>query len=128
MSTEQAVLDANVEFYRAFQNKDIEAMSQIWSKGTSSLCVHPGRKVLQGWDEIRQSWEQIFRVTNSLAIEMQITSTEVNENFAYVVLVEKVTQVSGGRQSQAFSMATNIFERMGGKWYLIHHHGSPIMR
>jgi hypothetical protein len=25
-------------------------------------------------------------------------------------------------------MATNIFEYMGGKWYLIHHHGSPIMK
>lgn len=128
MSTEQDLLDANLLFYQAFQNKDLDAMSEIWSKGTTSLCIHPGRRVLKGWDEIRKSWEQIFKVTNSLEIEMQITSTEVNGNLGYVVLIEKVIQVSGGQQGQAFSMATNIFERMGGKWYLIHHHGSPIVR
>jgi hypothetical protein len=46
---------------------------------------------------------------------------------AYVVLVEEVMQVLGRRKVQAESMATNIFIRMANQWYLIHHHGSPIM-
>jgi hypothetical protein len=40
---------------------------------------------------------------------------------------ENVMQVINGRKIEARSLATNIFEFLGGKWYLIHHHASPIM-
>jgi ketosteroid isomerase-like protein len=122
------IISANEAFYRAFEKKDIEAMSAVWSQGTGSLCIHPGRNVLRGWKEIRSSWELIFRNTQYLEIETDILATEIRDNAAYVVVVEKLLQVSGGRRVQAQSVATNIFERMASKWYLIHHHGSPLMR
>jgi len=99
-------------------------MSVVWSQGTGSLCIHPGRK-LRGWKEIRSSWETIFRNTKYLEIETEIIATEVC-NIAYVVLMEKL-QVSGGRRVQAQSMVTNIFELLAQKWYLVHHHGSPCV-
>ncbi|MEL6231924.1 MAG: nuclear transport factor 2 family protein [Cyanobacteria bacterium J06627_3] len=92
-----------------------------------SLCIHPGRKALKGWETIRQSWLQIFKATRYLEIDLDIMSVEVSGDLAYVVLVEKVMQVAGDRRLEASSMATNTFERMGGQWYLVHHHGSPIM-
>jgi ketosteroid isomerase-like protein len=122
------IISANETFYRAFEKKDIEAMSAVWSQGTGSLCIHPGRNVLRGWKEIRSSWELIFRNTQYLEIETDILTTEIRDNTAYVVLVERLLQVSGGRRVQAQSVATNIFERMASKWYLVHHHGSPLMR
>lgn len=57
MKTE--VLAANDAFYRAFEKKDIEAMSHVWSQGTGSCCIHPGRNAMRGWPAIRTSWEQI---------------------------------------------------------------------
>lgn len=128
MTNEREVLDANEAFYRAFEKKDIEAMSVVWSQGTGSFCIHPGRKELRGWKEIRSSWEAIFRNTKYIEIETEIIATEVRNNIAYVVLVENLLQVSGGRRVQAQSMATNIFELLAQKWYLVHHHGSPLMR
>ncbi len=122
------VLAANEAFYRAFEKKDIEAMSGVWSQGTGSLCIHPGRNTLRGWKEIRPSWEQIFRNTKYIEIETEIIATEVRDNIAYVIVIENLLQVIGGRRLQAQSMATNIFERMASSWYLVHHHGSPIMR
>jgi ketosteroid isomerase-like protein len=83
---------------------------------------------LRGWKEIRYSWEQIFKNTKYIEIDTEIISTEVRDTIAYVILIEKLLQVSGGRSVQAQSMATNIFERMASSWYLVHHHGSPIMR
>ncbi|MEA5466250.1 nuclear transport factor 2 family protein [Leptothoe sp. PORK10 BA2] len=128
MPNEQtAVLEANQTFYRAFEKKDIEAMEAVCSKGIGSLCIHPGRKVIKGWETIRQSWLQIFKATRYLEIDLDIITVEVSGNLAYVVLVEKVMQVSGSRRLEAKSMATNTFEQMGGQWYLVHHHGSPIM-
>lgn len=128
MSNEQtAVLEANQRFYRAFEKKDIEAMEAVCSKGIGSLCIHPGRKALKGWETIRQSWLQIFKATRYLEIDLDVMSVEVSGDLAYVVLVENVMQVAGDRRLEANSMATNTFERMGGQWYLVHHHGSPIM-
>lgn len=128
MTNEQEVLAANEAFYRAFEKKDIEAMTAVWSQGTGSLCIHPGRNVLRGWKVIRNSWEVIFKNTNYIEIETEIIATEVRSNIAYVVLVENVLQVSGGRRVQAQSMATNMFELLAQKWYLVHHHGSPLIR
>jgi ketosteroid isomerase-like protein len=126
VSTE--VLAVNESFYRAFEKKDTEAMSTVWSQGTGSLCIHPGRKALRGWKEIRSSWELIFKNTKYIEIEIEIVATEVRDRVAYVVLVENLLQVSGSRRIQAQSIATNIFEQMAGKWYLVHHHGSPLVQ
>ncbi|HIK56595.1 MAG TPA: nuclear transport factor 2 family protein [Synechococcales cyanobacterium M55_K2018_004] len=127
MSDTQSILDTNRAFYRAFERRDLEAMSAVWSKGTGSLCIHPGRGVLIGWEEIHDSWHQIFKNTDYLEIETDIKSTEVIGNLAYIVLVETLFQVVRGRRMQAQSMATNVFEKMGTSWYLVHHHGSPLM-
>jgi ketosteroid isomerase-like protein len=122
------VLAANEAFYRAFEKKDISAMSSVWSQGTGSLCIHPGRNVLRGWRAISESWEQIFKNTSYIEIETQIIATEVRNDIAYIILVETLLQVSRSRRVQAQSMATNIFERMGSSWYLVSHHGSPLLR
>ena len=128
MSNERIEVEAaNDAFYRAFEKKDLEAMSAVWSQGTGSLCIHPGRNVLRGWRDIEFSWLQIFRSTKYIEIETEIISVEIQDNIAYVILIEKLLQISGGRSVQAQSMATNIFEKMASKWYLVHHHGSPIM-
>lgn len=122
------ILAANQVFYRALEKKDIEAMSSVWSQGISILCTHPGRKVLRGWKQVRSSWEAIFRNTNYMEIDIEIVATEVRGNIAYVVLIENVFQIISGRKVQAQSIATNIFERMAQKWYLVNHHGSPVLR
>ena len=127
MSVLPDILAANSAFYRAFEKRDIETMSAVWSKGSASVCIHPGRSALVGWEAIADSWAQIFRGTQYLEIDTDVKATEISGDLAYVVLIETVRQVSNRRQIVAQSMATNIFECMGGRWYLIHHHGSPLM-
>ncbi len=126
MTAEQELLATNTAFYRAFEKKDLEAMASVWSQGISSVCIHPGREALRGWENIQPSWQKIFHNTAYLEIETSIIATELSGDLAYVVLVEKVLQVAQRRRLEARSMATNIFEQMGGKWYLVHHHGSPL--
>ncbi|HEY9879744.1 MAG TPA: nuclear transport factor 2 family protein [Leptolyngbyaceae cyanobacterium] len=126
-SDRDAILDANKAFYRAFEKKDLEAMEALWSKGTGCLCIHPGRSALKGWDDIRRSWQQIFKNTSYLELDIEILTVESSGDLAYVVLVETVLQISSGRRLEAKSMATNGFERMGGQWYMVHHHGSPVV-
>lgn len=126
MGDKQEVIAANAAFYKAFEKRDPEAMAAVWSHGTGTICIHPGRAAIHGWSEIAASWSAIFRGTRYLEIDIEVLETEVHSDFAYVVLIETVMQVSGGRQMVARSMATNVYQRMAGQWYLMHHHGSPI--
>ena len=123
----ELVLAANQRFYRSFEKKDIEAMEAVWSKGIGCLCIHPGRQALKGWSDIRESWAQIFQNTSYLEIDLDVISVEISGDMACVVLTENVLQISGGRRLEAQSMATNLFERMGSSWYMVHHHGSPVV-
>lgn len=127
LTARQAVLDANATFYWAFEQRNLEVMEAVWSHGTDTTCIHPGRKAIRGWESIRSAWATIFRNTRYLEVEPEILQLEVTGSIAYVVLIETVLQVTGGRQAKAQSMATNIFECMGQRWYLVHHHGSPVM-
>ncbi|AFY56972.1 protein with protein kinase II-like association domain [Rivularia sp. PCC 7116] len=121
------ILAANEAFYRAFEKKDINAMSEIWSQGTGVLCVHPGWNILRSWKQVYNSWVKIFQNTPYIEINTDVISIEIRENIAYVVLVENVMQVIKGSRMEAQSLATNVFELLGGKWYLVHHHASPVM-
>lgn len=127
MSETQAVLAANQAFYRAFEQKSIEAMTAVWSRGAGCICIHPGRAPLKGWEQIRQSWEQIFQHTDSIQIAPEIISAEVSGNLGCVVLLTRLSQIIQGERVDVQSLATNIFGQVNHNWYLIHHHGSPIL-
>lgn len=122
----QAVLDRNAEFYRAFAARELTAMADVWSHGSAISCIHPGRTALVGWDQVRASWQSIFTHTDELEIDIDPTEVTLSSTVAVVVLTETVLQISGRRRFKAVSMATNVFEKLGDRWYLIHHHGSPI--
>ena len=127
-SDKEAVLAVNQAFYDAFSQRNLGDISLLWWQGSTSVCVHPGGRLLMGWDTIRASWESIFRNTNSLEIDLEIIKTEVDHSLAYVIVLETVLQSSQGRNLKAQSIATNIFQKMAQKWYIVQHHGSPIMR
>jgi hypothetical protein len=42
MNDSDAVLAANLEFYRAFTTRDVDAMEALWARQAPVACVHPG--------------------------------------------------------------------------------------
>ena len=55
-----AVLDANRAFYEAFEQRDLDAMSDVWEHSDRVVCTHPGWTVLRGWGAVAGSWFAIF--------------------------------------------------------------------
>lgn len=124
----EAVLAANQAFYNAFGDRNLQKMTAIWWQGSTSLCIHPGSQPIVGWSNIQNSWKAIFQHTDSLEIDIELVDLEVDLSLAYVVVREIVLQSSQDSRMKAQSLATNIFQKMAQKWYLVNHHGSPIMR
>lgn len=127
-SDKETVLASNQAFYEAFTARNLNEMNRLWWQGSTCLCVHPGGEVLVGWEAIQASWQSIFSNTSSLEIDFEIIEVEIDQSLAYVVVREIVLQSSRGRNIKASSIATNMFRKMAQKWYLVHHHGSPVIR
>jgi len=102
-------------------------MDAIWARHESVLCAHPGQDIIVGRQQVMASWETIF--ANTQYIEFSITNEHffITGRVAWVVCHEHITSSVGGEIRKGLTLATNIFERRGGGWKLVHHHTSPIL-
>ena len=127
MSDLEAVLQANREFYRAFESLDADQMAECWLQDPRITCIHPGWRRLSGWGPIMESWERIFQSVFEMKFELGETSVIMGGEMAIVVVEENLTQRGYDGTMKTQVMATNVFERIGHKWRLVLHHGSPVM-
>jgi ketosteroid isomerase-like protein len=107
-SETEGVRRANLAFYRAFERLEAEKMREIWLHSARVQCTHPGWRRLVGYAAVMDSWERIFE--NTFEMSFDLTNVEIS--------------VAG---ALAWVEATNLFERHGGEWRMVHHHGSPVV-
>jgi ketosteroid isomerase-like protein len=122
----EEVLRINEKFYRALENGKLDLMEEIWLKDPRAKCVHPGWPMLWGWEAIRQSWKNIFDSGVPAKIQISNVSAEVSGDLAWVTCIEHVSYLIRDRIQINLAQATNIFERQGSRWLMIHHHASPM--
>ena len=117
-TTSDAVLAANQAFYRAFNERDIRAMEQVWAEKTPVSCAHPGWSPLFGRQAVMASWNAIFGSAEPPQIEMAEPHVVIVDHTAFVICIEHL--------GDATICATNIFVEEKGTWRLVHHHGGPM--
>ena len=97
----EEVTHMNELFYQAFEQLDVALMDSIWAHQEYVTCIHPGWSIRVGWPAVRDSW--------------------------VVICTENITSRVGENPQNSRVVATNLFERIGDEWKMIHHHGSPLM-
>ena len=127
MSDLEDVEQANARFYRAFEALDLGQMEAVWAHGEHVKCVHPGWPLLIGWNAVRSAWEAIFESADEMRFTIAEALVEVTGDLAWVTCTENVLSELRGRVTVTSVLATNIFERAGDGWRLIHHHGSHVL-
>ena len=123
----EEVNQANRAFYAAFGSLDINEMDKVWAHQEYVTCIHPGWSLRSDWPEVRDSWVLIFNNTFSMTFVLTDVTVQVAGDLAWVVCVENITTQQSDEPQQAQVLATNLFERIGDEWLLIHHHGSAVM-
>jgi ketosteroid isomerase-like protein len=119
MTESDAVLAANLDFYRAFATRDIAAMDRLWSRKATVLCTHPGWLPLAGREAVMESWRNILGNPEAPNVMCHDDSAFLYGTMAMVLCEE---EVSGGHLA-----ATNVFMKEDGTWRLVHHQASPIL-
>ena len=122
-----AVLKANRAFYDAFESLEVGQMEQLWLQDPRIVCVHPGWRKLRGWGPIMTSWEGIFDGLFEAKVELGEIDVTMSDDLAILVVEENLTQKGYDGISRSQVLATNVFERVGEKWFMVLHHGSPVV-
>lgn len=119
-SEEAEILEANVAFYRAFADRDVTAMANIWAREAPVACTHPAWTVLTGRADVLKSWEGILTNPDAPSIEVRDVVVQRHGDVAIVLCRELV-------QGNPIEV-TNVFVREDSVWRIIHHHASAIAR
>ncbi|MBV9859117.1 MAG: nuclear transport factor 2 family protein [Alphaproteobacteria bacterium] len=120
MDDRDAVLAANLDFYRAFAARDMIAMDRLWAREAPVTCIHPGWTALADRAAVIESWENILSNPGAPRIACYDERVFVYGDVALVLCEE---ELEGGTLA-----ASNLFVREQGDWRLAHHHASQIVR
>jgi ketosteroid isomerase-like protein len=119
MTDQDAILAANLEFYRAFATRDIAAMDTLWARRSPVACLHPGWSALTDREAVMSSWNGILSSPNAPRIVCYDEQVLLFGNTALVLCEE---ELDGGTLA-----ASNLFVREDGKWRLAHHHAGQVV-
>ena len=123
----EEVTQTNEAFYKAFESLDVAAMDQVWAHQEYVTCIHPGWSIRVGWPAVRDSWVVIFNNTFSMEFQLSELQVQVAADVAWVICTENITSRVGEATQNSQVVATNLYERIGDTWKIIHHHGSHLM-
>lgn len=126
MDPEDAVLEANAAFYRAVESLDPDELDRVLAHDEPVRVVHPGWPLVSGRDAVVESWARIFDNAGVMQFTIVDAEAHVEGDTAWVICVERLTSVQGGRVIEGRVQTTNLFRSEGGEWRITHHHGSPI--
>jgi ketosteroid isomerase-like protein len=119
MTDADAVLAANLEFYRAFTMRDIAAMDALWARNPPVACLHPGWTALTDRQTVMSSWASILSNPGAPRVACYDERVLLFGDTALVLCEE---ELDGGTLA-----ASNFFVREDGVWRLAHHHAGQIV-
>jgi ketosteroid isomerase-like protein len=120
MTDSDAVLAANLEFYRAFTARDIAAMDALWASQAPVACLHPGWTALNERTAIMESWSGILSHPDAPRVACYDEQVFLYGDVALVLCEE---ELEGGTLA-----ASNLFVREADEWRIAHHHAGQIVR
>ena len=129
----RAVEAAHAALYEAVERGDLDALADLWLEDGVSV-VHPGWEVLTGRSQVLRSYALIMANTDYIQFFLTDVRVSVQGDTALVTCTENI--LSGGPAERDGSVgslvggrvvATNVLRKVGDRWKLWSHHGSPVL-
>ena len=121
------VLMANQTFYRALSAGSIEGISAAFAQdGNVTALLEMSKEIALGWPAVLAVWRDVpFDAFSELSVVMTDPVIEVNGLVAWAVGLEKIRgKMKSGEEFAWTGRGTNIFEKRGSEWLIVHHHAS----
>jgi ketosteroid isomerase-like protein len=121
---ENEVLAATLRFYQAIEDlvegRGALAMREAWHHTPRVTSTHPTGDWASGWDEVSATWDVFasFGKKGDGGTQIRDIKVYVYGDIAYTTSVFIASPKWGGAKLNC----TNILQRIGGIWKVIHHH------
>jgi ketosteroid isomerase-like protein len=121
---EDDVLAATLRFYQAIEDlvegRGAVAMREAWHHTPRVTSTHPTGDWASGWDEVSATWDVFasFGKKGDGGTQIRDIKVYVYGDIAYTTSVFIASPKWGGAKLNC----TNILQRIGGVWKVIHHH------
>jgi ketosteroid isomerase-like protein len=115
---------ALVEFYAAFNSRDLEALAQNWSNTSDAAMDNPVGGIVRGSESIRAVYERLIGGPSRINVEFFDYTLHEGGEIAYAVGRER-GQLRGEVETLDLAIrTTRVFRLIAGRWRQVHHHGS----
>ena len=118
---------ASKAFYAALAVIDNgAAMDKVWAHTDYVTIVNPGSKsILVGWDAQKKDWEERNKAVSQRKVSLSEQRIHVNGNLAWETGIETGDlKRKDGTSAKIDYIATNVYEKIGGRWLMVSHHAS----
>ena len=124
----EGVKAASKAFYAALAViDDGAAMEKVWAHTTYVTYVGPRSKsITVGWDAVKKAWVESNKRTSQRKVSLSDQQIHVNGNLAWEMGQETgETKMKDGTVRKPDHIATNVYEKIDGRWLMVSHHVQP---
>jgi ketosteroid isomerase-like protein len=106
---------------------DGSAMERVWARVPYATYVGPQSKsIILGWDAQKQYWNDFNKRFLQRTVSLVDTHIHVNGNLAWEIGVETgQARLADGTIRSVDWIATNVYEKIDGRWLVVSHHVQP---
>ena len=116
---------ALVQFYRAFNGRDIDLMAKNWLQSDEASLSNPvGGGVRRGWESIATLYSRLFNGAGRVHVEFFDYSLHQTERMFIAVGRERGTFTSDGTELKLEIRTSRTYLWTNSGWRQLHHHGS----
>lgn len=115
---------ALVEFYRAFNGRDLSLMAANWDNSDDASMSNPLGGVCRGWEEIQAVYTRIFHAPARVYVEFYDYTVHRSGVMFCALGRERGYLRLPGKEITLAIRTSRFYRLVCGKWQQIHHHGS----
>lgn len=125
LDPETGLYVAHDAFYAALRTGDAAMMGGLWLESESVSCADSRQGLVVGYAAVVARWKMIFEGGVG-GVEMEVLRVGVGRNMGWVVSRQRVERMRGGLSIGGERIATGVYQRRAGRWWMVHYDASPV--
>ena len=117
-------LDALIDFYCAFNARDLDGLAANWEQGDAPSMDNPMGGIRRGWNAISEGYMKLFGGSAIVQVTLHDFTSQGGDDWYLFVGREIGTCTTPDKKMDVRFRTTRWFTRRGGPWRQLHHHGS----
>lgn len=117
-------LDALIDFYCAFNARDLDGLAANWEQGDAPSMDNPMGGIRRGWEAISEGYMKLFGGSAIVQVTLHDFTSQGGDDWHLFVGREIGTCTTPDKKMDVRFRTTRWFTRRGGPWRQLHHHGS----